>query len=363
MPAKLVCVSDVQLGFGSPQIAKLVQFLSKYYSTKAIIVEPRNSIKQDSKTSYENISIQSVYVDDPYSLDGRKQFLTKAHKIVEKLNPTILIICTTFNLPILFQLKSRPDFVIYYYLETAWGYGKKDVEMNKKIRSLVDLIIFTEENRAVRFGEVCGFQDIPFCIIYNCVNSSNVNAIIEPNKRNDRIIYQGTIREDALTYYFLDQKIQSTPIDIFGNIDSRERDFYERKFIELEEEVNYKGSVSSKKLENIRKHYIYSIVMWNPINENNRFASPNKFFESIASGVPVIAAPHPQCEMLINRYNCGLIMQDWTFDSFYEAIQLGMEYFGTEKYEQMVKNCLKATKEELNWETQMDKLKTFLKQV
>jgi hypothetical protein len=34
------------------------------------------------------------------------------------------------------------------------------------------------------------------------------------------------------------------------------------------------------------KAYCYSIVAWNPDNENQLYAAPNKFFEPIADGIP-----------------------------------------------------------------------------
>lgn len=56
-------------------------------------------------------------------------------------------------------------------------------------------------------------------------------------------------------------------------------------------------------------------------------------------------------------------MNDWNFDSFYNAINLGQYYYHEEKdeYEKMVQNCIKAAKEELNWQHQKEKLKTHLK--
>ena len=81
------------------------------------------------------------------------------------------------------------------------------------------------------------------------------------------------------------------------------------------------------------------------------------------SGIPPISTPNPQCKMLINRYDCGLIMHDWNFESFSNSLELALRLYETTKYEKMVKNCIKATKEELNWNAQMTKLKKFLKSV
>lgn len=360
---KLACISDVQLGYGSPQIAKLVDSLCKHYETKGIVINPFDGKKKKIENLSSQFTVKDVEVSEPYQPHGRTEYTSKAAKLVEEMKPDILIVCTTYSLPTLFKVKTRPKFVIYYYLETAMVYGEKDTEMNKKIGPLVDLILFTEENRAIRFGEVCGFQKIPFCIIYNCVNEPSEDSIVPAEKRNGKIIYQGTIRNDSCIDYYFDSRMQSIPIDIYGNIDQNEKESYEKNLALLHEDVHYKGYLSSKDLAALRKNYIYSIVIWKPVTENNLYASPNKLFESIASGIPPITAPHPQCKTLVNRYSCGIIMHDWNFDSFFNAIKLGQHYFHEDRkeYEKMVQNCIKAAKEELNWEYQMEKLKDHLK--
>lgn len=356
---QIVCVSDVSIGYGSPQIQKLVEFLSQNYDANAVILEPYDSLKPEKRYSLPCFTVRTIQLSShPHTHRGRKEFTKKASGIIEQIKPDILVICATYSLPVLFQMKFRPKFVIYYYLESVVSYGRKDVEMNKKLGQLIDLIIFTEENRAVKFGEICGFQNIPFCIVYNCVNDLN-GEIIPSEKRNGRMIYQGTIRKDAAIDYYLDKRIQSIPIDLYGNI---ERSGYEKKLRSLQDNVKYHGYLDSEKLSQLRKWYAFSIVIWLPLSENNLYASPNKFFESISSGIPPITAPHPQCKMLVNRYSCGIIMKDWKFDSFFEALKLGLEYYQEKtEYDKMVSNCVTAIREELNWKFQMQKLLPFLK--
>lgn len=357
---RIVCVSDVSTGYGSPQIPKLVEFLSQNYDAEGIILEPDEPLKQRKQDFSTNCTIKIIPLSlHPHTRRGRKEFIKKAVGMVEELKPDVLVICATYSLPVLFQLHSRPKFVIYYYLESILTYGRTDIEMNKKIDQLVDLIIFTEENRAVKFGEMCGFQNTPFCIVYNCVNDFD-SDIIPSEKRNGRLIYQGTIRSDTAIDYYFNKRIQSIPIDLYGDIDRSE---YKKKLLSLQNNVKYHGYVDSEKLSQLRKFYIYSIVIWLPLNQNNLYASPNKFFESIASGVPPITAPHPQCKAIVNRYSCGIIMRDWDLDSFSKAIRLGQYYYHEDRneYENMVQNCMKAVKEELNWGLQMKKLKIHLK--
>jgi len=360
---QIACVSDVQLGYGSPQIIELMKFLCIHYDAQGIVLEPNEQEGKRIVHSFKDLSIVSIKSRDTYSKSGRTQYLKNALKVIESIKPEIFVICTTFCLPILFELSSKPKFVIYYYLETAMVYGQHDTIMNSKIKNLVDLIIFTEENRARRFGEVCGFQKIPFCIVYNSINDVSTNSIIPFNKRNGRIIYQGTIGSRTYAQYYFDDRIQSIPIDLYGNIDKKEKSIYEKKFAQLKRKVHYKGFVKSSELSEIRKPYSFSIINWKPLTENALYASPNKFFESISAGIPTISAPHPQCKLLTNRYKCGLIMPTWDFDDFYDTLELALYLFGTNEYEKMVENCSKAVNQELNWETQMKKIIPLLPNV
>ena len=105
-----------------------------------------------------------------------------------------LVVCCTFCLPVVFKLRRRPSIVIYYSLEDIPFYGPFDVEMNRYVNDLVDLVIFPEENRAVKEVRRFGFSGASKAVLFNC---ADVNAE-EPEKnfapqRNGRVIYAGTI--------------------------------------------------------------------------------------------------------------------------------------------------------------------------
>ena len=82
--------------------------------------------------------------------------------------------------------------------------------------------------------------------------------------------------------------------------------------------------------------------------------------ESIADGVPPISAPHPQTKLLTERYECGLVMDDWGLAPFKRSLQNALDLIGTTEYERMVENCRLAYREELNWEAQFDKVRRRL---
>lgn len=363
----IVGVSDVTLGFGSSQILEFMKYLSGYYkSTKTTIIEPDQTDIFTTGKLFGSIDIHRIatYVH-VYSRAGRMEYIIKASKTIDKLKPDVLVIFTTFCLPVLYNISHRPKYVIYYSLESISAYWDIDIEMNAHINSKVDLIIFPEENRAAKFFELCGVSGIPVCMVYNCTNSDDINHIIPIKERNGRIIHQGRLKEDTGLEFFLQEKIQSLPIDLYGIIESQDKDreAIMERLTALVNNMRYKGSVVHSALSEIRKYYSYSIVFWNPTSENTLYACPNKFFESIADGIPPVSSPHPQCKLLIKRYKCGLLMGDWSFSSYYETLKEALDIYGTQRYDEMVENCKKAVIKELNWSKQMEKVRKYLKSV
>lgn len=122
---------------------------------------------------------------------------------------------------------------------------------------------------------------------------------------------------------------------------------------------NYRGVLDAIELAEVRKRYAYSAVAWNPDNENHLYAAPTKFFEAIADGVPPVAAPHPQCRLIRDRYRCGILMAYWSFDSFLKALRKAVNIHGAPEWQEMVANCARVASE-LNWEVQFEKLRAVL---
>jgi glycosyltransferase involved in cell wall biosynthesis len=357
---KVLAVSDVSIGYGSSQIPSIVQFLGDLYNAEKIIIEPDQIERPSKKDLFPNIKIQRIITNThPHSPGGRIEYVLDASKLVEKIKPDILIICTTFTLPVLFKINFRPKKVIYYSLEAISHYTG-DLEMNQIIDSKVDLIVFPEENRAAKHIEITKTK-VPTCIVYNCTNSSQPE-VIPVDKRNGKILYSGGLHTKTAYEYFLNDKLQQYPIDLYGLVEDpsqSQRDDIQRKFLALSRNVKYKGYLSANKLREIRKYYLYSLVIWLPVDENTTYACPNKFFEALSNGIPPITAPHPQGKMICKRYDCGIVMEDFSFESFLKSIKFAME-IEKPRYQELVNNCIYAVTKELHWEKQMDKVVNML---
>jgi glycosyltransferase involved in cell wall biosynthesis len=173
------------------------------------------------------------------------------------------------------------------------------------------------------------------------------------------VLYAGTIdRVRTHAEYLLHKRLQDAPFDLAGPVGGW--DDPSTFFSGLPPSMRYLGILDAKDLAVLRTRYAYTLVLWNPDSENTRYAAPNKFFESIAAGVPAIAAPHPQCATLIGRYGCGVLMQGWDLDAFADAVRKSLAMFGTPAYAAMVEGCRRAQQRELSWARQFDKLRPHL---
>lgn len=360
---RIVGVSDVSVGYGSSLILYFMESLIEHYSdAEGILIEPDQPDRPPKHEWSSALSVERIFstFHPHHSVSGRIEYIYRASEIVNKLRPDILVIYCTFALPVLFKLGRRPSLVIYYAYEMTYPYGSFDIEMNRCINaSLVDVIIYPEENRAIQELKLCGHRDTPVVTLYNCQKGNSV--IIPAHLRNGRIFYAGTIdAKRTFAYYYFHDMIQSIPIDLFGVVTGADKEALRQRLGKLSGMLRYLGYLERETLQRLRKAYCYSITMWNPIDDQHLYAAPNKFFEAIADGVPPITAPHPQCKMIVQRYKCGIIMEDWSFDAFYAAIQRALKIYGTDLYDKMVENCRKAFAEELSWEKQFEKVKPYL---
>lgn len=359
---RIVAVSDVTLGYGSPQVPLLTGSLGEHYRGKVSIIEPVQPELARRHEQFPDFEIVSVgTADHPHSTVGRTEYIWRAAQLVKQLRPDVLVICCTYTLPVLYRLGAKPPKVIYYSYESIPFYGEFDVEMNRRVAPLLDVILFPEENRAALETGRCGFAGVPKLVLYNVNNRQrDTHAALAADQRNGRVLYSGTIsRTQTFADYYFSDKIRALPIDLFGPVKGDPAD--RKRIQDLQSGLlKYRGFISGVELARLRPSYAYSIVSWNPDTENQLYAAPNKFFESIADGVPPIAAPHPQCKLILERFGCGVLMADWSFDTFVSALRRALDAYGGAEWQAMVKACGRAVESELNWEAQFEKVKPYL---
>ena len=89
-------------------------------------------------------------------------------------------------------------------------------------------------------------------------------------------------------------------------------------------------------------------------NINYRFSLPNKLFDYISAGIPVIAGDLPEVSRIITGHSCGIIIPEISPEEIVQAIRLLDENRDLLK---ILKQNAKEASEELTWEKESIKVR------
>ncbi|MFQ5806773.1 MAG: glycosyltransferase [Phycisphaerae bacterium] len=115
--------------------------------------------------------------------------------------------------------------------------------------------------------------------------------------------------------------------------------------------ATYLGSIPSSELDRYRRIAELSLVLWDGrVVRSLRYCEPNKLYELIADGIPVICTPNPTLRELVARHHIGWCLKDYDgggLDEIIEGILADPVVL-----ERIRSNCLAAARETLNFEAQ-----------
>ena len=180
-------------------------------------------------------------------------------------------------------------------------------------------------------------------------NSSGFSA------RNRTVLFQGIFKEGRGLPQLIDaiRLLNSTDLELigFGELEKKLKKYVEQAG--LQERVKFKGKVSWESLLNYTQKARAGLVLFEPNSVNYKYASPNKFFEYVMAGTPVIASDIPTFRQFISEFEVGILVDPNNSREIQEAI--GELSENKELWERLHKNCLEARKV-WNWESQEKKL-------
>lgn len=363
-PLRVVILSDVSVGYGTPQILRMAESFAKVFDAEVHIFEPdqpeRPPIDIRAIVPTPRVSLKRIYTSaHPYQMEARVEFCRRVADLLSGQQLDIIILSTMYSIAVLDYIDLSNTCKIFYGLEDA-------NEHYSYLFSLVrrcDIRIFPEENRRRLYSQRFRILDDgkPLLLLYN---SNNHDAWTPADARVQRLFYGGNFHKTMnFGSYFMEPSISKLPIDIYGIVSGFDNNTETVTALQKDPKVlSYCGyRQSDGALFQLLSRYLYSIVIWNPFREDYFYACPNKFFDAIACGVPPICAPHPQCVELIRKWNCGILMDDWSFESFSNALTRALKAAGSDYYRELVYNCRRAMDEELSWDRQFAKLVPFVK--
>ena len=120
--------------------------------------------------------------------------------------------------------------------------------------------------------------------------------------------------------------------------------------------INYLGSLSRTSLSKRLDRSLAGIVTFLP-SPNHLEAQPNKLFEYMAAGLPVIASDFPLWRAIVEDNECGLLVDPECPQEIAKAINFLAA--NPQEARRMGLNGRKAIEKQFNWSSESKKLSTF----
>lgn len=357
--ALILGLSDAAFGFGSSQLEQLLVSLGERYApAKIAAIEPDQKARPNRRGSlpFETMRIGSLL--PPYDPVFLIEYNMAIYDQISEKKPDVIVASSGWVLPGVLRSKHRPRLFIYYMFESVEhqisALGADAIDFNRWAIASADLIIVPEKRRANADFRARGWHVEQALEVYN-VSSSH--QVMGADARNGKILCAGEVSYASMCDLMASEQVAKVQFDIAGSADTTEARALLASLLERPN-IRYLGRVRNAELRSIRPHYAFSTVMWRPDSVSQLYAAPNAFFESIAAGVPPIVAPHPQCLEVLERYDCGIAMEDWTLTAFSAAIDDALKIYQTrhDRYTELVENCRRAYSAELNWQAQFEKI-------
>lgn len=93
-----------------------------------------------------------------------------------------------------------------------------------------------------------------------------------------------------------------------------------RKFSEASKKIQFLGFLKRDELLQHLKKSSIALCLADPSNANNKIGTPNRLFEAMAFGIPVIASKGTFAGEIVEENRCGLVIE-WSEENFLEAIE------------------------------------------
>lgn len=129
------------------------------------------------------------------------------------------------------------------------------------------------------------------------------------------------------------------------------KEILKRKACESEN-IEFLGYLPHSSLIEVMKKCDAVLCLMDPSNENNRIGTPNKLFESMATGIPVLVSEGTLCAEIVKREQCGLAI-GWSEREFRRALEILRDPVRREKMASAGRRAAEVT---YNWEIMKKRL-------
>ena len=130
--------------------------------------------------------------------------------------------------------------------------------------------------------------------------------------------------------------------------------------LKLENSIIFKGRMPYHEMMQYTQHAKLGITIDKNTNTNYKYSLPNKLFDFIHAGIPILASKIIEVEKIINKYQIGLFINNHEPKHIANQIKYALD--NKELISEWKSNTTLATKD-LNWEIEENTLKDLYKKI
>lgn len=251
------------------------------------------------------------------------------------------------------QVLSKPWIPLPLRHMVSWIVRFLEGSLSRFFSAVVTVTPCIAERFAVNGCEVVLVQNYPNL---NELQSRFCDAVAEPTRRQS-VIYIGGItairgiREMVEAIGRLQSSLNITLI-LAGRFDDARLE-EEMRSVPDWERVRFVGWIDRYQVRELLSQAMAGLVLFHP-EPNHITAQPNKLFEYMAAGIPVIASDFPLWREMVERHDCGLLVNPLAPGEVAEAIRYFAE--NPDICKTMGDNGRRAVEQIYNWESEAKKL-------
>jgi glycosyltransferase involved in cell wall biosynthesis len=168
------------------------------------------------------------------------------------------------------------------------------------------------------------------------------------------IIYQGVLNvgrglENMISAM---KHLDDFQLQIFGGGDIEDRLKQLSRDLGVEARVNFMGRIPFGQLRAYTRQASLGISLEEERGLNYRFALPNKLFDYVQAGIPVLVSGLPEMRRIVEEYGIGQILDDPEPQNLARQIR---EMMGSDEWRMQWKKNLSKAAAELCWEKEEQK--------
>jgi glycosyltransferase involved in cell wall biosynthesis len=172
---------------------------------------------------------------------------------------------------------------------------------------------------------------------------------LDYNSRKNILIYQGALNKDRGIETIIKsmQYIDDCKLIIAGKGDLEAELKAMCNELNLQEKIEFTGNLDFETLYKLTSKAKIGLSIEHGISLNYKYGLPNKIFDYIQAGVPILCSPLQEIVKIIEKYNVGVVLENNNEVSLAKLIN---ELICNEEYLLKLNNNCKIAAVELNWE-------------